>query len=173
MKTKTEKLLKLMNTVAWIVFIGLLIVAGAVITAYLVSIQHPQAATNLYKGMDLYAYRQFSLIHYTVITGYTAIMYIAEAYAAFLMTRLLSGINISRPFNAGVAQLLQKISYVIFFVWLAAMVHNIHVAILEQTNGLVATYISGEFIFLAGIAYVFAQLFKRGVEFQTENDLTI
>jgi hypothetical protein len=32
---------------------------------------------------------------------------------------------------------------------------------------------TGEFLFLAGIVFVIAQIFKRGIEIQTENELTV
>ena len=172
-KTKTENLLMAMNVIAWVVFIGLLVVVGSIIISWFVSIGNPQAAKDLYKGMNLYAYRQYSFAHYTFVAGYKVILYIMQAYIAFLMTRLLSGLNISRPFNADIVQLMQKISYAILGVWLIIMAHNIHVAILEKSYGLVATYISGDSIFLAGIVYVFAQMFKRGAEIQSENELTV
>ena len=173
MKSKTEKLLTIMNILAWIVFIGLLIVAGSIMICYFVSIRNPQAAKDLYKGMDLSAYRQISFGHYTFVVGYKVILYITQAYIAFLMTRLLSRLNIIRPFNAEVVKLMQKISYSILCVWAVAMVHNIHVAILEKSYGVVATYISGDSIFLAGIVYILAQMFKRGAEIQSENELTV
>ena len=173
MKSKTEKLLMVMNILAWVVFIGLLIVAGSIIISYFVSIGNPLAAKNLYRGMDLYAYRQHSFGHYTFVVGYKVILNIIQAYIAFLMTSLLSRLNIIKPFNANVVKLMQKISYSILWVWLVAMVHNIHVGILEKSYGLVATYISGDSIFLAGIVYVLAQMFKRGAEIQSENELTV
>jgi hypothetical protein len=173
MKVKTENLLKVMNVLAWIVFIGLSIVAGSIIISYFVSIGNAQAAKDLYKGLDLYAYRQQSFANYTFIVGYKVLLNITQAYIAFLMTRLLSRINISRPFSTDVVKLMQKISYCILCVWIVVMVHNIHIAILEKSYGIVATYISGDSIFLAGIAYVLAQMFKRGAEIQSENELTV
>ena len=89
------------------------------------------------------------------------------------MTSLLSKLNIARPFNADVVKLMQRISYSILLVWLVAMAYDIHVGILEKSYGLVATYISGDSIFLAGIVYILAQMFKRGVEIQSENELTV
>lgn len=173
MKSKTENLLLLMHIMAWVVFIGLLIVAGSILVSFFVSISNAQAAKNLYRGMDLYAYRQHSLIQYTFIVSYKIALYLTQAYIAFLMTQLLSRLNISRPFSPEVVKLMQKISYSILGIWLVAMFYNIHVGILEKTDGLAATYISGDFIFLAGIVYVFAQMIKRGVEIQSENELTI
>src|SRR3990170_4744620 len=130
MKSKTEKLLMVMNVLAWIAFVALLIKAGAVIISYLVSISNATAAKDLYKGWNLSAYRQQSFVHYTFLVGYKVILYITQAYVAFLMTSLLSRLNISRPFHADVVKLMQKISYFILSVWLVAMVYNIHIAIL-------------------------------------------
>ena len=173
MKSKTEMLLRVMNVLAWIVFIGLLIVAGSIITSYIVSIGNPQAAKNLYKGLDLSAYRQHSFSDYTFVVGYKVLLYITQAYIAFLMTRLLSGLNISKPFTPDTVKLMQKICYSILCVWVIAIVNNSHVAILEKSYGVVAAYISTDSIFLAGIVYILAQMFKRGVEIQSENELTV
>jgi hypothetical protein len=173
MKTKTENLLTVMHILAWVVFIGLAIQAGAIIISYIVSIGHAQAAKNLFRGMDLYAYRVQSFGHYSFVVGYRVIFCITEAYTAYLMTSLLSKLNISKPFNVDVVKLMQRISYCILYVWLIAMVYNTHVGILEQHYGLVATYIPGDFIFIAAVVYVFAQMFKRGIEIQSENELTV
>src|ERR1700678_2913856 len=110
MKTKTENLLTVMHILAWVVFIGLAIQAGAIITSYLVSTSNAQAAKNLYRGMDLYAYRIQSFGQYSFVVGYKVIFYITQCYTAYLMTSLLSKLNISRPFNADVVKLMQRIS---------------------------------------------------------------
>jgi hypothetical protein len=173
MKSKAENLLMVMHILAWVVFIGLVTIAGSIIISWFVSLGNSQAAKDLYKGLDLSAYRQHSFVQYTFVVGYKVVWYITQAYIAFLMTSLLSKLNIARPFNADAVKLMQKISYSILCVWLVAMAYNIHVGILEKRYGLVATYISGDSIFLAGIVYVLAQMFKRGVEIQSENDLTV
>ena len=53
------------------------------------------------------------------------------------------------------------------------MLHNIHVGILERVADIKPEHIAGEFIFLAGMIYVLSELFKRGAEMQTENELTV
>jgi hypothetical protein len=111
MKSKTEKLLRIMNVLAWIIFIGLMIVAGSIIISYLVSINNAEAAKDLYKGMDLYAYRQYSFGNYTFLVLYRVILYITQAYIAFLMTKLLSKLNISKPFNTEVVDAHDKLFY--------------------------------------------------------------
>ena len=173
MKSRTENLLMVLNILSWIAFVGIAIKAGSVIISYFVSIGNPIASKNLYNGTDFSAYRQQGFGHYTLIVLYRVLFYVMQAYVAFLLTRLLSNLNISRPFNTDVAALLQKISIYILGVWAVAMLYNIHIAILDKLHGIVPTYISGDFIFFAGIVYVLAQLFKRGVEIQSENELTV
>jgi hypothetical protein len=173
MKSTTEKLLKLMNVLAWIVLIALIVVIGSILISYVVSIGNPQAAKDLYRGMDLYAYRQHSFVNYTFIVGYKVLLLMLQVYIAFLMTRLLSRLNIARPFNPTVVKVMERTSYSILSLWLVAMAYNVHIAILAKSYGLVATYTSGDFLFLSGLAYILAQMFKRGLTIQSENELTI
>lgn len=173
MKSKTENILWVMKILAWIVFIGLMVVAGSIVISYIVSIGNPHAAKDLYQGLDLSAYRQQNFANYTLIVAYKVMLYALQAYIAYLMIKLLSGLNISKPFSTDVVKLMQRISYSILCIWLITVVHNIHIAVLEKSYGIVATYISGDSIFLAGIVYILAQMFKRGVEIQSENDLTV
>jgi hypothetical protein len=173
MKTKTEKLLKAMNVLAWIAFIGLMVQAGGILVSYYVSIGNAEAAKNLYNSIDLYAYRTASMWQYSFVVAYKAILFSMQAYIAYLMTSLLSKLNISMPFKAEVVKLMHKISYLILYMWIVAMVNNLYLAVLEKIYGIIPAYIPGEFILLAAVVYVFAQMFKRGVEIQSENELTI
>src|ERR1700752_2739268 len=103
MKTKTEMILKVMNVLAWIVFIGLMVKAGAILVSYRVSIGNPVASKNLYMGWDLSAVRQFDFWHYTSRVSMMAAILIIEAYTAFLVTRALSRIKLANPFTPEVS----------------------------------------------------------------------
>lgn len=173
MNTTTIKLLKLMRLLAWLAFIGLLVKAGAIMMSFGVSFSNPEAAKDLYKGMDLSRYETYSFFHYSIIVMYFILLYIMQAYIALFGAKLLSSINVEKPFNKTVVDLLHKISYTIFGVGILAIVHNIHVAILNASTGIIADLIAGEFIFLAGLVYVLAQLFKKGAVMQAENELTV
>ena len=170
---KTKRILKIMHVFAWIAFIGLSIKAGAIIVTYLISLGNEEAAKNLYEGLDLMAYRQNNIVQYSIIVGYRIIQFSLQAYIAFLVIKLLSNLNISRPFNANALKWMQTISYSLLLMWAIIVTHNIHVGILEATQGIKATLISSEFVLIAGIVYVFSLLIKRGLELQYENDLTI
>lgn len=170
---KTKRILKIMHVFAWIAFIGLSIKAGAIIISYLVSLGNEEASKVLYEGMNLVAYKQNSLVHYSIIVWYRVIQFSLQAYIAFLVVRLLSNLNINRPFNLNALKAMQTISYSLLLMWAIVVAHNIHVGILEASTGIKATLLSSEFIYIAGIVYVFSLLFKRGLELQSENDLTI
>jgi hypothetical protein len=173
MKSNTKDILTAMQVLAWVVFIGLLIKAGAMFISYGISIGNDLASKDLYNGLDLFALRNQSFWHYSVITAYNILLIGTQAYVAYLLTQLLNKINILKPFSDEVVKGLQKISYAILFIWIVAMVHNFHLAFIEKRFALLSHNISVEFIFMAGVVYVLAQLFKRGVEIQSENELTI
>ena len=173
MKSKTRVLIIVSHILSWLAFVGLAIKAGSFLISYSVSLGNSIASKNLYNGTDLSAYRQQNFWNYTIIVWYKILLYAIQAYVAFLLTRLLRSLNISRPFHPDVPGLLQRISFFILLIWATAMAHNIHEAILNELYGITPGYIPGDFLFLAGIVYVFAQIFKRGVEIQSENELTV
>ncbi len=174
MKIRTEQLLAVMNVLAWVTFIGLMIKAGAILISYGVSIANPEAAKNLYRGMDLYKLRQFSFWHYTSMVSFEVALAALEAYIAYLVIKVLSKIKLTNPFTIGISNMLEKLSYFILGTWVTVMLYNAHTKwLLKRIDGLQENLISGEFIFLAGVVFVIAQIFKRGVEIQSENELTI
>lgn len=170
MNSKTELLLKIMRFLAWLVFIGLLIKAGAIIMSFGVSMNNSEAAKNLYRGMDLSRYETYSFINYTAIVFYYILLYLLQAYIALFATKLLSSANLEKLYSTTVLGLVQKIRYTIFGVLIIAILHNLHVAILEKYAGITPDYITSEYVFLAGMVFVLVIIFKRSIEFQLEND---
>ena len=174
MKTKTEQILAVMNVLAWVAFIGLMIKAGAILTSYGVSICNPAASKNLYMKLNLENLREFNFWHYTGIVSMLFALEILKAYIAFLVIKVLSKIKLSNPFTNEVSEVLERISHFIFATWVLTMFYNAHVKwVSKSLPGQPENYISGEFILLAGVVFVFSQIFKKGVEIQSENDLTI
>ena len=174
MRTKTENLLLAMNVLSWVTFIGLLIKAGAILISFGISIANPEGAKNLYRGWNLFSLRQSGMGDYTASVSFMVAIILLEAYIAFLVIKALTKIKMANPFTMEVSGLLEKISYFLLGTWVTAMLYNAHTSWLSKRYaGLQEHSISGEFIFLAGIVFVISQIFKRGVEIQSENDLTI
>lgn len=170
---KTTNLLKVMHVITWIVFIGLMIKTGVIIFSYMVSIGNPEAAKNVYAGLDLFEYYNHSFWQYTCIISYKVVLFATEASIAYLIIKLLGNLNLEKPFNETVQKRMQQISYSIFNLWILAMLHNTHLKFLAKRHDFSMELFSSDFLFLAGVIFIFAQIIKRGIEIQSENDLTI
>jgi hypothetical protein len=170
---KTEKLLKIMKFFSWLAFIGLMIKAGAILFTYFLSINNAEVSKNLYEGMNLFEYREYSFVKYSFIIGYKILLYATEAYIAYLVIQLLRKLDIKQPFNLDVQQFMQQISKGIFYLWIIAIVHNTHMQIIGKKYDFEMDLFSSDFVFLSVIIFIFAQIVKRGIEIQSENDLTI
>ena len=174
MKSKTERILTVMNVLAWIVFVGAMIDAGGDLTSWGISFWHPLAAKDLFNHLDLYALREFSVFHYSLAVLFSVAAMIMIGYTAYLVIKVLSKIKLSNPFTQEIAQRMERISYFLLATWILVMLKNLHTYWLQQqVPGVKVEYISGDFIFTAGVVFVFAQIFKKGVELQTEHELTV
>lgn len=172
--TKTTRILRVMRVLAWLVVMGFVAQAGAMLISFGVSWVNPGAARNLYMGLNLYVLRQSYLGHYIMLFIVMVALLLMKAYIWFLVTKTLSGITLANPFKMQVAQILERISYISFGTWLLALLGNIYTAWLEKTTG--GEFEAGaadEFLFMAGLVFIFSQVFKRGVEIQSENELTV
>lgn len=173
-KTRTEQILTVMNVLAWVAFIGLMIKAGAILISYGVSCVNPEAAINLYREQNLYSLRQFSFWHYTSTVSFMITLSGMKAIILYLVIKILSKVNLVNPFTTEVAQKLEMISYVLLGIWIVSVLNNAHNHwLLKRTGEPQGDMASGEFLFMAGLVFIISQVFKRGVEIQSENDLTV
>ncbi|MCB1584256.1 MAG: DUF2975 domain-containing protein [Marinicella sp.] len=170
---KTQTILNIMFFLAWFVFIALLIKAGTILTTFSISWFNDMAAEKMYFDLDLSMYKSYSPIHYSLIVINKVILITAQAYVALLMTELLKGFNLKNPFNHLTVRLMEKICFSILVIWVMSIIHNAHLKALEKSVGLSAEYLDGSYLLWSALVYVLAQVFKRGVEIQTENQYTI
>lgn len=174
MKSNTEKLMVFMNVLAWITFIGILFEAGATLCTYGLSAGGIFTTKQLYPVYDLPTVRDYSFQHYTALVFIKFAIHAVQAYAAYLVIKILSAIKMTNPFTAEISNQMLQIGHFIFYSWLLVVAHNIYVEWLqEKIVQLNVSEISSDFIFLAMVVYLFAKIFQRGVEIQAENDLTV
>jgi hypothetical protein len=174
MKSQTEAVFKIMTLLSWIAFIGLLIKAGAMLFSFILSLSNPEAAKNLYDGMDFYNLRQYDRWHYALLLLTRIGLELLKAYIALLVIKVLSVIKLTNPFTPAIVQRLENISYFIFGAWVTVLLYNSNLKWIDKkVDGMLEKQLTAEFILLAGVIFIFSQVFKKGVELQTENDLTI
>ena len=173
-KSRTQQILSIMLVLSWIVTIGLLIEAGAILFSYTVSLFNPEASKNLYKGLDLYELRQANAWQFHSLVSFIAVIACMKAWVAYLVTRTLSKIKMVNPFKMDVALDLESVSYYLFSIWLIAMIYNGYLDWLSKHSiAPQAELMPQDFIFMVGLVYLVSQIFKRGVEIQNENELTV
>lgn len=174
MATSTKKILEILKVFTWIIFIGLCIKTGTVIISFIVSIFNSDAIVNLYMGEDLTEVYTSGLWKYVLINSFLIALPALKAYMFYLVIQLVSGINLEQPFSQSVGTLLIKISKVALEIGVIAIIFNGYAKWLLK-SGTQFDYdgSSTEFLFLAGIVFVIAHIFKRGLELQNENELTV
>lgn len=179
MKAKTRKILLYMNITTMVLFIGVCIKTGALMFSLFVSLFiKTTAAKNLYLGLNLSGLYSFNIWHYAAIVSIIIFLSGLQAYILYLVTDIFLKIKFEQPFNSQVSLLISKISYVALGTGVLTWALNSYCEWLIN-RGVVFPNLQGylgggtEFILMGGIIFIIAQVFKRGIEIQSENEFTV
>jgi len=168
----------LITVVIWSIFIGLCIQAGALLFTFVYSFFYPVVSENLYEGLNLSALLQANPWYYGGVASMVLFIMVQKAYLFYLMIRIFLKINLVNPFSREVSKLISKISYVTFQIGVAiilasgifkGMIKRGHD--LDQVPQLVGN--GFEFLLMAALLIAIGMVFKKGVEIQDENELTV
>ena len=182
-KTRTEKILKIINVFAWIFFVGTLVKFGIILICFIISLFNPEFV--VFKDIDVfgegtspgtyfYEIREFHLWNYIFYVISIILWTLIKSYLAYLIIKLLAKINLIHPFSMEIANRIVKISYTLIFIWGFSFVVNFFDKWSALSIGLEPQFeVRGELLFIAGLVYLIGNIFKRGVEIQNENKLTI
>lgn len=179
MKSKTTQTLLIIHIIAWIIFIGLCIKTGAILCSVFVSfIINPEGAKNLYLGLDLSALYHFDIGHYIGMVSFIIVIAFLKAYIFYLVIRIFLKINLVNPFSKEISLLISGIGDTALGMGILTLLANSYYRWLEKKGMALpdlGSYLdgAGEFLMLGGIIFIIAQVYKKGIEIQTENDLTI
>jgi len=182
-KTRTEKILKIINVFAWIFFVGTLVKFGIILISFIISLFNPEFV--VFKDIDVfgegtspgtyfYEIQKSHLWNYIFYVISIILWTLIKSYLAYLIIKLLAKINIIHPFSMEIANRVVKISYTLIFIWGLSFVVNFFDKWATLAIGLEPQFeVRGGFLFIAGLVYLIGNIFKRGVEIQNENKLTI
>lgn len=175
MEKRNHFIFSALHVIFWVVFIGLCIKTGALLFSFMVSLfVNPEGAKNLYMGLDLSLLHQFSTWQYVALMSLALFLSGLKAYLAYLVVMVFQRFNLARPFKVEVTHLITQISHVALGTGLLAVIANGYSKWLAKQGVEVhLSWASAEFLFLAGIIFLIAMVFKKGMEFQTENELTV
>lgn len=178
MSKQSNFVFKSLSIITWIIFVGLCIEAGGLLVNFFISIFKPEWIQNLYQKLDLTElYHQSKFLFFG---SYSFILCIAilKAVLFYIIIKLTYKINLEKPFSSFVLKQITNISYYTLSIGLLSVIG-------QQTTknaihkGFDTTPIhpfwpdSQAFILMAGIIYIIAVIFAKGIALQNENELTI
>jgi hypothetical protein len=182
MKSNTTQILKFLYILSWIIFIGVCIEAGAFIfnTVFRLFI-NPANASFFWQEVNLTNIYNYDHGYYLVETSLMSLVAIMRAWIFYLIVKLLHDkkLNLLQPFNKEVGRFIFSISYLSLGIGLlSSMGANFAKWFVEkgvEMPDLEYLRLGGAdvWLFMGVILFVIAQIFKRGIEIQTENELTV
>lgn len=178
MTKKDDFILKTLNVVAWVIFIGLCVEAGALLFNFIFTLFKPIATLNIYKGLNLSELYIHHFAHYVGLMSFVLSLAILKAYLFYFVVEIFTKLNLGNPFNTEIAKLIEKIGFEAFVISIISIVAHQYTKGLMQ-DGLnvdgVESYWndSSAFMMMAAILFIISQIFKKGIELQNENDLTV
>ena len=177
MKIKTETILMVLKYLALLAGIGFSIECGSQIFYFVASFINPDWAKNGYQfEQDWYQIHQYSTWYYVCVMSLAISISALKAWIWYLIFGLLQKLQLQSPFSMLVTKKLETISHLLLGVWiLMAIMVRTYAHYLAAPTGIVlpAKYTGNEYFFMAGMVYIISQIFKRGVEMQEENQLTV
>jgi hypothetical protein len=167
-----------LKIVSWIIFVGLCIEAGGLIVNFIFSLYNPESVQNLYQKLDLKEMYERSKWAFFSIYSFILFIAILKAYLFYIVVRLVTKINLEKPFNTYVAKQISLLSYYTLSIGLlsylarqAAKNLQHHGFVIDELNQFWAD--SQAFILMAAVIYVIAVIFSKGVEYQEELEETV
>lgn len=164
--------------VAWLIFVGLSIEAGGLIVNFFFTFYKPEFVQNLYQKLDLIQMYKDSRLAFFGIYSFILIISILKAVVFYIVIRLMHKIDLVKPFNSFLSRQILQISYYTLSIGLLSYIARQltktlmhHGFVPDNLNQFWAD--SQAFILMGAVIYIIATIFKKGVEIQNENDLTV
>ena len=182
MKSDTTLILKILHVIAWIIFIGVCIEAGgSIFSAFYTLVINPVNAATFWEGNDLSALYKYDPGHFFAETLLISIASVLKACMFYLIIKILSDkkFTLSQPFNNEVRLFIINVSCLAFGIGLftGAGVRYTDWLISQGVNMPDTHHLrlggADVWLFMGVTLIVLAQIFKRGIEIQTENELTV
>jgi hypothetical protein len=181
-KITTKQILKILQVVSWIIFIGLCIEAGGIVFSAIYTFAiNPAKASNFWEGADLSNLYNFDHGQFIVIAIFMTIVAVLKAILFYLIIKLFveKKLRIAQPFSLELRKFISNASYLALGIglfshsgcnyseWLSKQKVDMPDPQSLQLGG------ADVWLFMAVILFLVTQLVKRGIEIQNENDLTI
>lgn len=181
-KITTSQILKFLCVLSWIIFVGVCIEAGGFIFNTLFTLFiNPVGAHKFWQQVDLSSLYDYDKGYFVVITMIMCIVAIMKAWMFYLIIKVFYNKNLSlaRPFNTEIRTFILCVAYFALGIgFFSNMGANYSEWLIKQGVNMPDIEFmrlgGADVWFFMGITLiVIAQIFKRGIELQAENELTI
>jgi hypothetical protein len=182
-KITTRQVLLVLQVISWMVFLGILVDAGAIIVnTFITLFIKPSGVQNFWDGADyLTSIHSFNRNHFTTLAIIMIIVGVLKAIMFWCIVRLFaeSKLSISQPFSTELTKFMLNMSYLTLGIGIFCLGGSNFTQWLTgqglRTAPVNELHIGGAdvWLFMAIVLFIIVQVVKRGVELQNENDLTI
>jgi hypothetical protein len=178
----TKQILKVLLLLSWIIFMGVCIEAGGCIfSAFYTLMINPVNAAHFWTGNDLSGLYKYDHGFFIVETLLISIAGVLKACMFYLIVKILHDkkLDMAQPFSNEVRRFILKISWLAFGTGLFTQWGVNYTEWLVKKGVTMPDtqhlHLGGAdvWLFMGVILFVIAQIFKRGIEIQTENELTV
>jgi hypothetical protein len=178
MTTKSAFIVKLLKFVIWIIFIGLCIQTGTLLFNYLFSLFNPIATHNLHQGLNLSALYSAAPALYSVLMLLIVAVYASKAFTFYLLIKLITKLNLASPFSNEIAQGIMRVSFSVLTAGILGLAAHIVSKIATAIPISIASSAHywndySAYLLMSAVVFLIAVIFRKGIELQHENDLTI
>ena len=174
----TRFIFQVLHVIAWIFFVGLCIEAGGIIVNFVFSIYNPEFVSKLYQKLDLSELYNRSKWIFFSMYSFIIVIALLKVLLFYTVIMLLLKLDLSKPFSSFVSSQISQISYYTLSIGIMCLIAA------QTTKNLDHHGYDGErlyqfwndgkaFILMSAVVYVVSTIFKKGVELQKENDLTV
>jgi Protein of unknown function (DUF2975) len=177
MKKRTETILLVSRILAFMGFVGYSIVCGGQIVDFGASFINPEWARHTYQvDLNILQIREHSQGYFICAMLIQIAVSMLKASIWYVIFDLLSKLKMQKPFSIEVEKKLEKIAALLLAAWLMSSIFwKIFLHYLSNETGIQLSprVVEDEYLFMAGIIYIISQVFKRGIEIEEENQLTV
>jgi hypothetical protein len=182
MEISTKQILKILLVISWVIFVGVCVEAGGFIfNAFFTLVLDPADARRAWQEVDLSALYNYDHGYFFVETLLMSIVAVLRACLFYLIIKMLHSkkLDLAQPFSHEVERFILKITYVTFLIGIFSLWGTKYAEWLVSQGakmpGIQYLRLGGAdvWLFMSVILFVIAQIFKRGIEIQAENDLTV
>jgi hypothetical protein len=178
MKKTTNTLLWLIQAISTLIFYGLCLQAAGLIFFSVYHVINPESSGDMILGKDMAELFGLVKMDFAILFGLTLSIPVLKAFAFYYTIKIFSTLNLVKPFSEEIASLISKISYLILTAGILGAVAFQYSEWLK-VKGMELDQLerwwddSYAYLLMGSIIFIIAQVFKKGLEIQSENELTV